>query len=122
VLFDLRVDDHPEPVRELRRLCGVARAYRHMAAADRAFAHGDCEGGEREYRTAEMLIGENPEMRFWHGVALIRAHRVDDAVAVLRDVFARDARWFELIQRLPASGGLPADPGLFERLSEAARK
>jgi uncharacterized Ntn-hydrolase superfamily protein len=122
VLFDLRVDDHPEPLRELRRLCGVARAYRHEAEADRAFAHGDAESGEREYRAAEKLIGENPEMRFWHGVALITAHRIDEAIEILREVFARDPRWFELLQRLPAAGRLPADAALFERLSVAARK
>jgi uncharacterized Ntn-hydrolase superfamily protein len=122
VLFDLRVDDHPEPLHELRRLYGVARAYRHEAAADRAFAHGDIEAGEREYRAAEELMGENPEMRFWHGVALIAARRTDRAIALLGELFARDPRWFELIERLPAAGRLPADPVLFERLSGLARK
>ncbi len=120
VMFDLRVDDHPEPLPELRRLYGVARAYRHQAGADRAFARGDVETGQQEYRAAEELIGDNPEMRFWHGVALIRARRMDEAIALLREVFARDSRWFELIQRLPAAGGLPADPAVFERLSAAA--
>jgi uncharacterized Ntn-hydrolase superfamily protein len=122
VVFDLRVDDHPEPLRELRRLYAVARAYRHEAEADRAIERGDFEAGDREYRAAEELIGDNPEMRFWHGVALIGAHHVDEAIALLREVFARDPRWFELIQRLPAAGRLPADPGLFERLAAAARK
>jgi uncharacterized Ntn-hydrolase superfamily protein len=121
-VFDLRVDDHPEPLHELRRLYGVARAYRHEAAADRAFAHGDIEAGEREYRAAEELMGENPEMRFWHGVALIAARRTDRAIALLGELFARDPRWFELIERLPAAGRLPADPVLFERLSGLARK
>lgn len=121
VVFDLRVDDHPEPLRELRRLLGVARAYRHMAAADRALDRGDVDGAERDYRAAEELIGENPEVRFWHGVALIKAGRVDDALALLHEVFERDSRWFDLIQRLPAAGVMGADPVLFERLSAAAR-
>jgi uncharacterized Ntn-hydrolase superfamily protein len=121
VMFDLRVDDHPEPLRELRRLYGVARAYRHQADADRAFAREDFNAGERDYRAAEELIGDNPEMRFWHGVALIKARRVDEAIALLREIFERDPRWFELILRLPAAGGLPADPALFERLSVAVR-
>src|SRR5438128_9601738 len=29
-LFDLRVDDHPEPLKELRRLLTLQRAYNHM--------------------------------------------------------------------------------------------
>jgi hypothetical protein len=41
---------------------------------------------------------------------------------LLREVFARDPRWFELVQRLPAAGGLLAEPALFERLGGTARR
>jgi uncharacterized Ntn-hydrolase superfamily protein len=122
VLFNLRVDDHPEPLRELRRLAAVARAYQHSEAADRAFALGDIDGGVREYCTAEELIGDNPEMRFWHAVALVNAGRLDDAMPLFREVFTRDRRWFRLAERLPAAKQLPPDPTLFERLNAAAGK
>src|SRR5205814_2965536 len=34
--FDLRVEDHPEPLKELRRLVQIQRAYLHMNAGDAA--------------------------------------------------------------------------------------
>src|SRR5512136_1136055 len=48
-VFDLRVEDHPRPLEELRRLVGVARAYAHMNAGDLAVEHQDMAGAEREY-------------------------------------------------------------------------
>src|SRR5438105_12486985 len=35
-IFDLRVDDSPEPLKELRRLVRLQRAYNHMNAGDAA--------------------------------------------------------------------------------------
>src|SRR5215204_5093424 len=46
-LFDLRVDDHPEPMRELRRLVRLQRAYNHMNAGDAAVERKDNEGALR---------------------------------------------------------------------------
>ena len=39
--FDLRVDDAPEPLTELRRLAGVSRTYEHLHRAQAALARGD---------------------------------------------------------------------------------
>jgi uncharacterized Ntn-hydrolase superfamily protein len=39
--IDLRVEDNPEPVKELRRLLTVYRAYEHMNAGDLATEKND---------------------------------------------------------------------------------
>ncbi len=54
-IFDLRVDDSPEPLIELRRLVRLQRAYNHMNAGDLAVEHKDHEGALREYGAAEKL-------------------------------------------------------------------
>src|SRR5580704_7590735 len=77
-LFDLRVDDHPEPLVELRRLVDVQRAYTAKEMADAAFAAGDLERGNREYERAQSLAPGNPEFSFWHGVAMLTLGRSDD--------------------------------------------
>ncbi len=69
--------------------------------ADRAFALGDVENGSREYERAAELVGDNPEMRFWHPIALFRAKRVDAGLAKLREAAAGDRNWIELALRLP---------------------
>lgn len=100
-IFDLRVDDHREPLKELRRLVAVRRAYLHKSAADRAFARGEIAQGNFEYEAAERLIGDNPEMRYWHAIALASVGQLDAAAPILRELFALDPNWRTLTTRLP---------------------
>jgi uncharacterized Ntn-hydrolase superfamily protein len=116
-IFDLRVDDAPEPLIEIRRLASIRRAYIHERRADAALEASDLDTMEREYAAAESFIGENPEMRYWHAIALLRLGRSDDGIAMLREVASRDRNWVELTLRLPAMF-LRADPSLIERIRE----
>jgi uncharacterized Ntn-hydrolase superfamily protein len=120
-LFDLRVDDSPEPLVELRRLVKLQRAYQHMNAGDLAVELGDDEGALREYGAAQALFPDNAEMLFWHAVALVNMGRVDESLPMFRRVFAMDANWATLLPRLPPSGLLPDDPALIERILQEAR-
>ncbi len=101
-IFDLRVDDAREPLVEIRRLVGVRRAFIHMRLGNEAAARGDLEATEREFTAAERLVGDNPEMRYWHAIALLSLGQIDDGLAILREVGRRDRNWIELTLRLPA--------------------
>ena len=115
-IFDLRVDDSPEPLKELRRLVTLQRAYNHMNAGDLAVEHKDNEGALREYGAAERLVPDNAEMVYWHAVALVNMNRVEDALPLFRRVFAMDKNWMTLTPRLAKVGLIPADPKLIERI------
>ena len=114
--FDLRVDDSPEPLQELRRLVKLQRAYNHMNAGDLAVEKKDNEGALREYSAAEKLVPNNAEMIYWHAVALVNMGRVDDSLPLFRKVFAMDRNWVTLTPRLPKSGLLPDDPKIIDRI------
>jgi uncharacterized Ntn-hydrolase superfamily protein len=118
--FDLRVDDSPQPLKELRRLVRLQRAYNHMNAGDLAVEKKDNEGALREYSAAERLVPDNAEMIFWHAVALVNMGRVDDSLPLFRRVFAMDRNWVTLTPRLPKSGLLPDDPKIIERIVSVA--
>ncbi len=128
-LFNLRVDDHPEPLRELRRLVALQRAYNHMNAGDLATEHNDNEAALREYSAAETIAATTPgipqsryaEMIFWHAVALVNMKRVEEAVPLFARAFAMEPGWRELTPRLPRSGLLPDDPALMERILGRSR-
>lgn len=120
-IIDIRVEDAPQPLVELKRLLGVRRAYLFEVAAEAAFARRDIEAGNREYRKAEALMGDNPEMRFWHAIALVNAERLEDALPLFKEVFARDRRWLELAERLAPIGRLPADPSLMAKIRSVLR-
>lgn len=114
--FDLRVDDSPEPLRELRRLVRLQRAYNHMNAGDLAVERKDNEAALREYSAAEKLVPDNAEMIYWHAVALVNMGRVNESLPLFRKVFAMDRNWVRLTPRLPKAGLLPDDPKLIERI------
>jgi uncharacterized Ntn-hydrolase superfamily protein len=121
-IFDLRVDDSPEPLKELRRLVTLQRAYNHMNAGDLAVEKKDNEGALREYSAAEKLVPDNAEMIYWHAVALVNMGRVEESLPLFRRVFAMDKNWATLTPRLPKSGLLPDDAKLIERILSAAEK
>ncbi|HXD32092.1 MAG TPA: DUF1028 domain-containing protein [Pyrinomonadaceae bacterium] len=115
--FDLRVDDSPEPLQELRRLVTLQRAYNHMNAGDLAVEHKDNEGALREYGAAEKLVPDNAEMIYWHAVALVNMGRVDESLPLFKKVFQMDKNWVTLTPRLAKVGLIPDDPKLIERLT-----
>jgi uncharacterized Ntn-hydrolase superfamily protein len=120
--FDLRVDDNPAPLNELRRLVKLQRAYNHMNAGDLAVEKKDNEGALREYSAAEKLVPDNAEMIYWHAVALVNMGRVEDSLTLFKKVFAMDPNWVTLTPRLPKSGLLPDDPKIIERIVGVAKK
>src|SRR5581483_2786874 len=123
-LFDLRVDDGAEPLKELRRLVTLQRAYNHMNAGDADMTRGDKEAALRDYSAAEQLVPDSPdsvEMTYWHAVALVNMGRVDEALPLFRKVFTMDKNWATLTPRLPQSGLLPNDPKLIERIVQQAK-
>lgn len=121
-LFDLRVEDHPDPVAELRRLVTLQRAYLKLNEGDALVTAGDIDGAVRAYSEAMEIVPDaatNGEAPFWVGVTLASTGREAEALPYLRRAYARDPRWSELLGRLSASGLLPDDPALVARLRTA---
>ncbi len=122
-LIDLRVEDHPNPLEELKRLVKVHRAYKHMNQGDEFLAKGDVEGALREYSTAEKMTPDNMEMVFWHAVALAGLGRVEESLPLFKKAFEANSNWAILLLRLPKAGLMPPKPELIEKiLSHAPRK
>ena len=118
-IFDLRVEDHPRPLEELRRLLLVARAYRHMNAGDLAVEKKDVAGAEREYGAAMKILPGSAEVVFWYAAALAMAGEVDRSLPLFARAYSLDPAWRALVPRLPASGLLPSDPAVLSRIEKA---
>jgi hypothetical protein len=118
-LFDLRVEDHAVPLAELRRLLGVARAYRHMNEGDERVTDGDIDGAVEEYRKAEDLLPGESEPVFWHAVTLASAGRVEESLPLFARAFEMRPEWRELVPRLDDAGLLPAEPDVIATIERA---
>ncbi len=110
---NLHVEDHPDPIGELRRLLAVHRAYEHMEQGDHALGSGDIEKAALEYAAAAEGSA-NPEVLFWQAFGLAEMGRETQAVSVLRQASEANPDLVELLQRLPEAGLIGA--GLVERL------
>jgi len=115
-LVDLRVEDNPAPLRELRRLLTLNSAYTQMNLGDHALERNDIDGALAHYGAAEALAPGNVEMKFWHAVSLVNAQRIDAALPVFAEVFRADAGWRELVPRLVDAQLLVADPAALVRI------
>ena len=118
---DLRVEDHPRPLEELRRLLRVHRAYQHMNRGDERMAEEDVAGALEEYAAAAGLYPENQEIRYWQAVTMAGSGQLDDALPIFAEVFAAEPRWLSLTPRLVPAGLLPDDPAVLERILAAGR-
>jgi uncharacterized Ntn-hydrolase superfamily protein len=107
-VFELHVDNHAEPLRELRRLYGIAAAYRRRR-----------DFGEQTSLNEEVEIAREaglPEDQVALTAALVAvAHGdLDEAATRLRPVGESDPRWRETLERYVRLGHMP--PGVLDRL------
>ena len=102
--IDLRVDDSSNPIKEIKRLLKVHRAYEHMNRGDLAIEENDMEKALSEYGKAQVLFPENHEMSFWKAIALLNNGKKEAARRILKRVFRENPNWKKLIYRLPKSG------------------
>ncbi|MBI4771355.1 MAG: DUF1028 domain-containing protein [Chloroflexi bacterium] len=122
-VFDLRVEDHPQPLRELRRALAIARAYQHAEAGEQLLQEAGGDEAQSALAAAEYQqaiqtpeLAGNPELVFWYGVALATAGRVEEALPHFQSAFSADPSWRELVPRLVPAGLLPDDPALIGRI------
>ncbi len=100
VRFELRIEDHAEPLSELRRLLRLARAYEMAARADELAAEGEHAHAAQLYMAAAELAPECDELVFWAGVG-VAARDLDEGVELVRRAAALKPAWLTLLERLP---------------------
>ncbi len=118
VVMDLHIEDHPEPIKELRRLVRIHRAYDHANKGDSYMEEGKTEQALEEYDKAATYYPENPELPFWVVVTLVGASRVDEALPIFKDVFHRDPNLKTLVPRLIKSKLFPDDKEILKHVPE----
>ncbi len=120
-LFNLRVEDHPTPVIELKRLVRLQRAYRYTDQGDELVAEERFDEAMIAYGKAAELAPEIVELTFWQAVTLFKVGRESEALPLFRSVFSREPIWVELVPRLTPLGLLPDDAAALERITSQAR-
>ncbi len=119
-LFDLRIEDHPTPVQELKRLLRLNKAYNHMNLGDEYLTDNKIEEAMKAYTKAMEMYPDNAEMIFWPAVTLAASGNVEKSLPLFKKVFAMDENWAILLPRLPKVGQLPDDESLIRKILSVA--
>ena len=100
-IVSLRVEDHPDPLTELRRLLGVHEAYRLAGEADELVGQGRHDEAAGLYKQASALAPGNHELKLWAGLGAAQGGDLPLAVAEVRAAIAAHPPWRDLLERLP---------------------
>ncbi len=101
-LLDMRIEDHPDPVPELRRIVTMQLAY-NLLDDEGDEARSGRSAAER-YALARQMAPHAYELVFWGGVQLAISGDLDGARRELATAFAADTRWRTTLQHLADSG------------------
>jgi uncharacterized Ntn-hydrolase superfamily protein len=121
-VYDLRVEDNPAPLVELKRLIRLNRAYNFMNKGDDLLTEGKVEEAMKSYTQAMEMYPDNAEMVFWPAVTLASIGKVEESLPLFKKVFALDSNWAIRVPRLPRVGQLPKDKGLIKKILAQAPK
>jgi tetratricopeptide (TPR) repeat protein len=94
------VDDHPDPLVELRRLHTLDRAYGLAGDAEGLAADGLHDEAAHLFDEALALAPGSDELLFWAGLATAASGDVAGAVERVRAAAELNPRWMELLDRL----------------------
>jgi len=115
-VMDLRVEDSPQPIKELRRLVKLRRAYNLEDAGDNFISEKKPEEALKAYEAASKLAPEVVELNFWAAISMYTNGREAEGLKLFREVFAAESQWVDLIPRLAQVGLFPNDPKKIEEV------
>lgn len=114
-LVSLRVEDHPAPLVELRRLLKLHDAYALADTADGLVGEGRHAEAAQLYERASALVPDSDELAFWSGLGLAQSGQMDAGLARVRKAIELHPRWRGILERLPHEMA-PAGEAVRERL------
>jgi len=109
-LVDLRVEDHPEPVPELKRLLRYQRGYDWVSKGDEYLASKRYSDALAAYERGLAIVPEVDELKYWVGLGLLMTDQKERGREMLKGLFARDGNWVQITRGLLSARSVPVDP------------
>lgn len=114
--MSLRIEDHPTPLKELKRLIRIHRAYQHANKGDYYMELNQIDNALTEYNKASKYYPENPELPYWSAVALVNGGRINEALPIFKAVFKSNPNLKKMTPRLIKSGLLIDDQKVLKKI------
>ena len=114
--LELRVEDHPEPLREIRRLLTLHRAFQAADRAEAAMLSGDDVAGAAAGLDEFAFLGD-ANVEFTRALGLALSARRDEARAIVARLAADAPGWAVAARRYAEAGIIPNQPDLVDTLT-----
>jgi uncharacterized Ntn-hydrolase superfamily protein len=99
-IVDLRVEDSANPLKEMKRLLTIHKAYEYMNKGDLAVEHANFKLAKEHYKNAQKLNPDNLEMKYWYAVTLANNGEMREAILIFKEIFKQNNDWKILTPRL----------------------
>jgi uncharacterized Ntn-hydrolase superfamily protein len=121
-IYDIRVDDHPTPVVELKRIATLKLAYKALNSAFELAANADYEGAMDGYDSAMKLAANDQQLRYSFCYGMSDEYDQFERVKnIWRDLFADNPMWIEHVERQSDARALQ-HAGLREKILAIAQR
>lgn len=116
---DIRVEDNPDPIKELKRIYIIKTAYDAVNMGYYYLAKDDLDAADAAFNKAEELNPGNSEMKFWYAVELANKGLDDRALDVFKKVFQQTPVYkTKMLPRIVKAGVLTVPPELLKRIEK----
>ena len=95
-VIELRVEDHPAPVPELKRLLRYQRGYEWANKGDEFLTAKDYPRALDAYSKALSLVPEVDELKYWVGIGMLTSGQTERGERMVREVISKDRNWEEV--------------------------
>ena len=103
-LLDLRVEESGTPLKDLRKLLKIEKAYGHAAVGEELLSKGDLDRGGREFYKAISLALESSELKLWFALGMMRQGETRKALSLMRSAVGRGQDAKAIVRELVSRG------------------
>jgi uncharacterized Ntn-hydrolase superfamily protein len=114
--IDLRVEDNPNPVGELKRLLNLSRVYYLIDEGEASFTVGNLESALSSIREAILLDSNVDDAHIILALIFLKLERKEDAVRVFKEALRVNPKLGRMIRQLPDIGLMERDEELYAKL------
>lgn len=115
-LIDLRVEDHPDPVGELKRLLDLHKVYYLIDEAESKFTQGKLDEAVLHIEEALKINPRCDDAYLDLGLICLRAKKLDDAAEAFRKAVEINPKIVSVIRQIPKLGLVDVPEGFMRML------
>lgn len=115
-VMELRIEDHPEPLPELRRLIRYQRGYEWVTKGDDLLTSEKYEKAMKAYERGLELVPEVLELKYWVGLSMLKTKNREKGIRMVKEVFVQDKNWVGITKGIMRTRSPPISPDVAKRL------